>query len=244
MRLTRARAENGLIRSTTILGMTAGGRAALGGDGQVTNGSVVLKANARKTRRLAGGTVLAGFAGSAADGLQLFERFEAKLEAFHGNLRRAAVELARDWRSDRVLRRLDAQLAAVNAETALLLTGSGDVVEPDDGIVAVGSGGPFALAACRALRRHTGLDPARCVAEALAIASEMCVYTGAVQEILILPESDSDPDRRRDFGTASDPKSGRDSCTDPGPNRGGDSGTDSGPGSDPGHDGAVGEDRT
>jgi ATP-dependent HslUV protease, peptidase subunit HslV len=187
---THARAEDGLVRATTILGMTAGGRAALGGDGQVTNGSVILKANAHKTRRLAGGTVLAGFAGSAADGLQLFERFESKLEAFHGNLRRAAVELARDWRSDRVLRRLDAQLAAVNAETALLLTGSGDVVEPDDGIVAVGSGGAFALAACRALRRHTSLEPARCVAEALAIAGELCVYTGAVQEILVLPEPD------------------------------------------------------
>jgi ATP-dependent HslUV protease subunit HslV len=199
MQPTRARAEDALIRATTILGMTVGGRAALGGDGQVTNGSVILKANARKTRRLAGGTVLAGFAGSAADGLQLFERFEAKLEAFHGNLRRAAVELARDWRSDRVLRRLDAQLAAVNAETALLLTGSGDVVEPDDGIVAVGSGGPFALAACRALRRHTGFDPARCVAEALAIAAEMCVYTGALQEILVLPEHDSD--LGRGFGT-------------------------------------------
>jgi ATP-dependent HslUV protease, peptidase subunit HslV len=194
MRPTRVPGENGLIRATTILGMTAGGQAALGGDGQVTNGSVILKANARKTRRLAGGTVLAGFAGSAADGLQLFERFEAKLEAFHGNLRRAAVELARDWRSDRVLRRLDAQLAAVNRETALLLTGSGDVVEPDDGIVAVGSGGPFALAACRALRRHTSLGPARCVAEALAIAAEMCVYTGAVQEILVLTEPGASPE--------------------------------------------------
>lgn len=194
---TRAHVDAVPIRATTILGMTADGVAALGGDGQVTNGSVILKANARKTRRLAGGTVLAGFAGTAADGLQLFERFEAKLEAYHGNLRRAAVELARDWRSDRVLRRLDAQLAAVNAETALLLTGSGDVVEPDDGIVAVGSGGPFALAACRALRRHTGLAPARCVAEALAIAAEMCVYTGAVQEILVLPEPG------RDLGPAS-----------------------------------------
>jgi ATP-dependent HslUV protease subunit HslV len=218
MQPIRARAEDGLIRATTILGMAVGGRAALGGDGQVTNGSVILKANARKTRRLAGGTVLAGFAGSAADGLQLFERFEAKLEAFHGNLRRAAVELARDWRSDRVLRRLDAQLAAVNAETALLLTGSGDVVEPDDGIVAVGSGGPFALAACRALRRHTGLDPARSVAEALAIAAEMCVYTGAVQEILVLPEHAPDPARG--------------------------SGADSGLGFDSGQNGATGEGRS
>jgi ATP-dependent HslUV protease, peptidase subunit HslV len=191
MRHIHGRAEAARFRATTILGMTAAGRAALGGDGQVTSGAVILKANARKTRCLANGTVLAGFAGSAADGLQLFERFEAKLEAFHGNLRRAAVELARDWRSDRVLRRLDAELAAVNTETALLLSGSGDIVEPDDGIVAIGSGGPYALAACRALRRHAGLDPARCVAEALAIAAEMCVYTGAVQEILLLPDPGS-----------------------------------------------------
>jgi ATP-dependent HslUV protease subunit HslV len=218
MRPTRARADDDRIRATTILGMTAGGRAALGGDGQVTNGSVILKANARKTRRLAGGTVLAGFAGSAADGLQLFERFEAKLEAFHGNLRRAAVELARDWRSDRVLRRLDAQLAAVNMETALLLTGSGDVVEPDDGIVAVGSGGPFALAACRALRRHTGFEPARCVAEALAIAAEMCVYTGAVQDILVLPETDLPADRGPGFIAA--PDHGGNSGADPEPGLG------------------------
>jgi ATP-dependent HslUV protease subunit HslV len=175
------------IRSTTILGMVREGRAALGGDGQVTAGGVILKANARKTRTLAGGTVLAGFAGSAADGLQLFERFETRLEACHGNLRRAAVELAKEWRSDRILRRLDAQLAAVSTEAALLLSGNGDVVEPDDGIIGIGSGGAFAVAACRALLRHANLPPADCVREALAIAAEICVYTGEIGEILTLP---------------------------------------------------------
>ncbi len=190
MRHIRGRDEENSLRvhSTTILGLVRGGRAALGGDGQVTVGSTILKANARKTRRLAGGAVLAGFAGSAADGLQLFERFEQKLESFHGNLRRSAVELAKDWRRDRILRRLDAQLAAVNLEQALLITGSGDVVEPDDGIVAVGSGGPYALAACRALLRHSTLDVASTVEEALRIASEICIYTGGTREILTLPE--------------------------------------------------------
>lgn len=180
-------ADRMILRSTTILGVVHDGRAALGGDGQVTAGSVIMKANARKTRRLAGGTVLAGFAGSAADGLHLFERFEAKLEAFPGNLRRAAAELAREWRSDRVLRRLDAQLAAVNTELALWISGQGEIIEPDDGIVAIGSGGPYALAACRALRRHAELDPAACVRAALIIAGEICVYTGAAGEVLTLP---------------------------------------------------------
>jgi ATP-dependent HslUV protease, peptidase subunit HslV len=175
------------LRSTTILGLRRDGRAALGGDGQVSLGQTILKANARKTRRLARGEVLAGFAGGAADGLQLFERFEAKLEAFHGNLRRAAVELAKEWRSDRLLRRLDAQLAAVNREQALIITGSGDIIEPDDGIVAVGSGGPYALAACRALLRHTELEPAAAVREALSIAAEICVYTGGSIEVHTLP---------------------------------------------------------
>ncbi len=185
------KADSGRIRSTTILGLVRDGRAALGGDGQVTVGSTVLKSTAQKTRRLANGTVLAGFAGSAADGLQLFERFEAKLEAFHGNLRRASVELAKEWRSDRVLRRLDAQLAAVNREMALLVTGSGDVIEPDDGIVAIGSGGAYALAACRALLRHTELDVTVAVTEALRIAAEICIYTGGTQHILTLPDTGS-----------------------------------------------------
>jgi ATP-dependent HslUV protease subunit HslV len=177
-----------IVRSTTILGLVRDGKAALAGDGQVTVGATVLKANAHKTRRLAGGAVLAGFAGSAADGLQLFERFEARLESFHGNLRRAAVELATDWRKDRILRRLDAQIAVVNTEIALLITGSGEVVEPDDGIVAVGSGGAYALAACRALLRHGGLDVRTAVLESLRIASEICIYTGGAFEIHTLPE--------------------------------------------------------
>jgi len=184
------------LRSTTILGLTRRGKAALGGDGQVTLGQTILKANARKTRRLARGEVLAGFAGSAADGLQLFERFEAKLDGFHGNLRRAAVELAKEWRSDRLLRRLDAQLAAVSREQALIITGTGEVIEPDDGIVAVGSGGPYALAACRALLRHTGLDVTAIVTEALRITAEICIYTGSALEVHTLedgPSADGGP---------------------------------------------------
>jgi ATP-dependent HslUV protease subunit HslV len=175
-------------RSTTILGLVRDGRAALGGDGQVTFGATILKTTAHKTRLLAGGTVLAGFAGSAADGLQLFEKFEVRLDSFHGNLRRAAVELARDWRTDRVLRRLDAQIAAVNTDLALIISGSGDVVEPDDGIVAIGSGGPYALAACRALARQAAragavVDVREVVEEALRIAAEICVYTGSITDV-------------------------------------------------------------
>ncbi|MEZ4653933.1 MAG: ATP-dependent protease subunit HslV [Candidatus Eisenbacteria bacterium] len=176
---------------TTILGLVRSGRAALAGDGQVTAGSTVLKSNATKIRRLARGTVLAGFAGSAADGLQLFERFEEVLEGSGGNLRRAAVALAKQWRTDRVLRRLEAQLAAVNHETALLVSGGGEVIEPDDGIIAIGSGGPYALAACRALLRHGGLDEKAMVEESLRIASEICVYTGGKIGVLTL-EGDAD----------------------------------------------------
>ena len=190
----RAASRHGRIRSTTILGLVQGGRAALGGDGQVTFGSTILKTTAHKTRLLAGGTVLAGFAGSAADGLQLFEKFELRLESLHGNLRRAAVDLAREWRTDRVLRRLDAQIAAVNSELALIISGNGDVVEPDDGIVAIGSGGPYALAACRALTRQadrSGLpfDVREVVEEALRIAAEICIYTGSVIEVRTLEAS-------------------------------------------------------
>ena len=175
-------------RSTTVVGIVAGGRAALGGDGQVTFGATILKSNANKLRRLAAGEVLAGFAGSAADGLQLFERFEMQLEAHGGNLRRAAVELAKDWRTDRVLRRLEAQLAVLDRETALLVSGSGDVLEPEDGIVAIGSGAPYAIAAARALRAHTDLSPARTVEEALKIASQICIYTGGTTGLLELEE--------------------------------------------------------
>lgn len=176
------------MRSTTVLGIVHAGRAALGGDGQVTFGATVLKSNANKLRRLAGGRVLAGFAGSAADGLQLFERFEAQLEAHGGNLRRAAVELAKDWRTDRALRRLEAQLAVLDRETALLLSGSGDVLESEDGVIAIGSGAPYALAAARALRGHSALPPDRVVEEALLIASQICIYTGGTIQVLTLED--------------------------------------------------------
>ena len=155
------------IRSTTVLAVRRGGKVALGGDGQVTMGNTVVKGSARKIRRLHDGKVIAGFAGSAADGITLFEKFEARLKEYNGNLLRAAVELAKDWRTDRVLRRLE----------ALLLSGTGDVIEPDADAAAIGSGGPFALAAARALLEATQL-PAREIAErALAIAGDICIYT-------------------------------------------------------------------
>lgn len=169
--------EPARIHSTTVLAVVANGSASMAGDGQITAGHTVLKATARKVRRLSKGNVLAGFAGSAADGLQLFDRFETALESHRGNLQKAAVEMAKLWRSDRVLRRLEAQLAVVDAHQAFLISGSGDVVEPDDGIVAVGSGAPYALAACRALARHTDLSPTKLVVESLRIASQICIFT-------------------------------------------------------------------
>jgi ATP-dependent HslUV protease subunit HslV len=176
------------IHATTILGLRAGGRAALGGDGQVTVGQTVLKAGARKVRALRNGTVLAGFAGSAADGFTLFERFERKLEEHAGRLPRAAVELAKDWRSDRVLRRLDALLAVLDLEHAFVLSGTGDVIEPDDGVLAIGSGGPYALAAARALAGSTALDPEAIVRRSLAIAADICIYTNSTIHVLTLGE--------------------------------------------------------
>ena len=165
------------LRATTIVCVRHGGKVAIAGDGQVSLGQTIVKHGARKIRRLRQGKVLAGFAGGAADALTLFEKFEAKLEQFGGNLKRAAVELAKDWRSDRVLRRLEALLVVADAEATLIVTGGGDVIEPDDGIVAVGSGGNFALAAARALARHSALD-ARGIAEAaMQEAASLCVYT-------------------------------------------------------------------
>jgi ATP-dependent HslUV protease subunit HslV len=166
------------VHGTTVLGCVRDGAAALACDGQVTLGATIVKAGARKIRRLFEGRVLAGFAGGAADGLHLFERFESQLEAHGGRLQRAAVALAKEWRSDRVLRRLEAQLIAIDREQALLLSGAGDVIVPDDGIVAIGAGAPYALAACRALLRH-GRDPEVTVAvrQALEIAAEICIYT-------------------------------------------------------------------
>jgi ATP-dependent HslUV protease subunit HslV len=169
--------ERDRIHSTTVLAVVRDGHAAMAGDGQITAGNTVLKGSARKVRRLSKGLVLAGFAGSAADGLQLFDRFETALESHSGNLQRAAVEMAKLWRSDRILRRLEAQLAVVNTGQAFLISGSGDVVEPDDGIVAVGSGAPYALAACRALTQHTDLPPDRLVVESLRIAAQICIFT-------------------------------------------------------------------
>ena len=175
-----------LLRSTTILGVRVRGASALGGDGQVTHGATVMKANARKVRSLRGGAVLAGFAGAAADGFTLFERIEKKLDEHGGRLARAAVEVARDWRSDRVLRRLDALMIVMDAEQSFVISGNGDVIEPDDGIVAIGSGGPYALAAARALVQHTELDAERVVRQALDIAAGICVYTNRETTILTL----------------------------------------------------------
>jgi ATP-dependent HslUV protease subunit HslV len=166
-----------MIHSTTILAIRHRDRSVLAGDGQVTLGQTVVKQRARKIRRLYNDRILAGFAGSAADSFALFSRFESKLEQYRGNLERSVVELAKDWRSDRVLRRLEAMLVVVDKTSTFLLSGNGDLIEPDDGIVAIGSGGPYALAAAKALAAHTDLD-ARTIAEtAMKIAGEICIYT-------------------------------------------------------------------
>ena len=165
------------LHGTTILAVRRDGRAALAGDGQVTLGQTVMKHTARKLRRLHNGQVLAGFAGSAADGLALFSRFEAKIEEYRGSLERAAVELSKEWRTDRVLRRLEAFLVVSDREASFLLSGAGDVIAPDDGIVAVGSGGSYALAAARALARHTALDAPTLALEAMKVAAQICIYT-------------------------------------------------------------------
>jgi len=166
-----------VIRGTTILGVRCRGGVAIGGDGQVTMNNVVMKSQARKIRRLHDGKILSGFAGAAADAFALYEKFEGKLEQYHGNLARAAVELAKDWRTDRVLRRLEALLVAMDRERSLIISGTGDVIEPDDGVVAIGSGGPLAMAAARALVAHTTLPARQVVEEALRITSEICIYT-------------------------------------------------------------------
>ena len=165
------------FRGTTILSVRRGDDVCLGGDGQVTQGNTVLKGNARKVRKLYKDRVLAGFAGGTADAFTLFERFEAKLEAHGGQLARAAVELAKDWRTDRALRRLEALLAVADARDTFLITGTGDVIEPEHGIVAIGSGGDFARAAARALLDHTELDAETIVRHGLKTAAEICIYT-------------------------------------------------------------------
>jgi ATP-dependent HslUV protease subunit HslV len=165
------------VRATTILSVRHRGRAAIGGDGQVSFGDVVMKQTARKIRRMYNDTVLAGFAGAAADAFALFAKFEAKVEEYRGNLPRAAVELAKDWRTDRVLRRLEALLAVVDREHSLVISGTGDVLEPDDGIIGIGSGGAYATAAARALVRHSTLSAREIVEEGMRIAAGICVYT-------------------------------------------------------------------
>ncbi len=165
------------FHATTILCVRRDKQIALGGDGQVTMGNTITKANAQKVRVLAGGRVVAGFAGAAADAFTLFERFEEKLERHPGNLSRAVVELAKEWRSDRVLRRLEALLAVADRDHSFLISGNGDIIEPDDGILAIGSGGSFALAAARALVANTTLSPAEVVRRSLMIAGDICIYT-------------------------------------------------------------------
>ncbi len=179
------------IRSTTVLCVRRNGRVALGADGQVSMGNTIVKATAKKIRTLAGGRIIGGFAGSAADGLTLFELLEAKVESVGGSFVRACVELAKDWRQDRRYRRLEALMIVADAERSLLLSGTGDVIEADDGVLAIGSGGNYALAAARALLRHTDHDARTIVAEALRIAGEICVFTNLEQAIVELPQEAS-----------------------------------------------------
>jgi len=175
-----------VFHGTTILSVRRGSRVALGGDGQVTLGNVVVKSTARKVRRLYHEKILAGFAGGTADAFTLFERFEAKLEKHQGNLMRSAVELAKDWRTDRILRRLEAMLAVADKEHSLIITGAGDVLEPELGIVAIGSGGSFAQAAARALVDNTDLAPEIIVKKSLEIAGDLCIYTNQQHVIELL----------------------------------------------------------
>ena len=174
------------FRATTILGVRKEGVVALGGDGQVTFGETVMKSRASKVRRLKEGRILAGFAGAAADALTLFDKFEEKVERWPTNLARAAVELAKDWRSDKILRRLEAMLAVCDVEHSLLVSGTGDVIEPDDGILAIGSGGAYSLAAARALLDHSDLGARDIVERALTIAGEICIHTNTHLTILEL----------------------------------------------------------
>ena len=174
------------FHATTVLCVRHRGQVAIAGDGQVTIGTTIVKAGARKVRKLHHDKVLAGFAGAAADAFTLFARFEAKLDEHRGNLARAAVELAKDWRTDRVLRRLEALLAVADREHAFIVSGTGDVIEPDDGLIGIGSGGPFALSAARALVAHADLDAKTIAAEAMRIAADICIYTNATISVEVL----------------------------------------------------------
>lgn len=179
------------VRATTVLAVRRDGHVAMGGDGQVTMGDTVVKASARKVRVLKDGKILAGFAGAVADAFTLFEKLEEKLERFPANLTRAVVELAKDWRTDRYLRRLNALLAVADREHLFLVSGTGDVIEPDDDILAIGSGGSFALAAARALKMHSDLPSAEIVRKSLEIAGDICIYTNRDILVLELPEKDA-----------------------------------------------------
>lgn len=188
-----------MLKGTTVIAVRRYGKAAMASDGQVTQPeqNVILKHHARKVRRLAGGQVLAGFAGSVADAITLFEKFEGKLEEFRGSLTRAAVALAKEWRTDRMLQRLQALLLVLDRDTLLLVSGTGEVIEPDEPFVAVGSGGPYALAAAKALMRNTDLSAAEVARQALLIASEICVFTNdsiTLEEIAVAPEADGGAD--------------------------------------------------
>jgi ATP-dependent HslUV protease subunit HslV len=169
--------DDQIIRATTVVCVRRDGQVALAGDGQVTVGNTVMKHGAAKVRRLYHDRILAGFAGSAADAFALFSRFEAKLEEYRGNMERAVVELAKDWRMDKYLRQLQAMLIVANSERAYLISGTGDLIQPDDGILAIGSGGPYALAAARALMKHTQMSASEIAKESLHLASEICIYT-------------------------------------------------------------------
>ena len=181
--------DDKIMRSTTILAVRHRGKVAVAGDGQVTLGNTVMKQTARKVRRLYNDQVICGFAGASADAFTLFERFESKLEQYNGNLVRSAVELAKDWRMDKSLRRLEALLVAVDRQNCLLISGTGDVIEPDDGVAAIGSGGPYALAAARALVKHADLEARSVVEEAMGIAADICIYTN---HNLVIEELDAD----------------------------------------------------
>ena len=180
-------------RGTTILSVRRDNTVVIGGDGQVSMGNTIMKGNARKVRRLYKDRVIAGFAGGTADAFTLFERFEAKLEQHHGNLTRAAVELAKDWRTDRILRKLEALLAVADRDASLIITGNGDVIQPEDDLIAIGSGGPYAQSAARALLDNTSLDAGAIVAEGLKIAGDICVYTNHNHTIEVLDCSASQP---------------------------------------------------
>jgi ATP-dependent HslUV protease subunit HslV len=177
------------MHGTTVLCVRRGNRLAMGGDGQVTMGESVVKQKARKLRRCYNDKVLAGFAGSTADAMSLFDRFERKLEEYHGNLNRAVVELAKDWRTDRALRHLEALLLVADEKSTFLVSGTGDVIEPDDGIVAIGSGGAYALAAARALAKHTQLSAREIVQEAMQLAGEICIFTNDQISVEELPSN-------------------------------------------------------